>query len=100
MQEQNFMHWSVAHRNEKDASDQSASQSSLNDFLQTWVTCLVASEQGCDVEGQLSDGPKGCIDHSTNSKVTLGSDTADGKTMITLYVVLAENGLFFVTMGV
>lgn len=67
----------LAHRDEEDASQQGASQSRLDDLLQTWLACLVPLQQGSDVEGQLCDGAKSGVDHSTHSKVTLGRDASD-----------------------
>lgn len=66
----------LAHRDEKDASEQCARQCWFNDLLQTWVRCLVASEQGGDVKCQLSDGTKAGVHHCSHSKVTLGWDAA------------------------
>lgn len=88
--EENFEYWTIfhvtcskmwhkcrlAHRDEKDASEQRARQCWFNDLLQTWVRCLVASEQGGDVKRQLCDGAKAGVHHCSHSKVTLGWDTA------------------------
>ena len=69
----------LAHRDEEDASKQRASQRCFNNLLQTRVGCLVTSEQGCDVKGQLCDGAEAGIHHRAHSKVTLGRDTAGAK---------------------
>lgn len=73
----------LAHRDEEDASEQRASQCWFNHLLQTWVGCLVPSEQGGDVKRQLCDGAKAGVHHCTHSKVTLGWDTE--KIRSTLY---------------
>lgn len=67
----------LAHRDEEDASQQCASQSRFDNLLQTRLACLVPLQQGCNVEGQLCDGAKSGIYHSTNGKVTLGRDALD-----------------------
>lgn len=65
----------LAHRDEKDATEQRARQCWFNDLLQTCVRRLVASEQGGDVKRQLCDGAKAGVHHGSHSKVTLGWDT-------------------------
>lgn len=67
----------MAHRDKEDASQQCASQSRLDNLLQTWLACLVPLQQGSYVEGQLGDGAKSGVYHSTDGKVTLRRDALD-----------------------
>lgn len=70
----------LAHRDEEDASEQRASQRRFDNLLQTRVACLVTSEQGRDVKGQLCDGAEAGVHHCAHCKVTLGWDTTSAKT--------------------
>lgn len=83
-----------AHRDEEDASEQSPSQCRLYDLLQTGIGRPVASEQGCDVKGQLRDGAEGGVHHSADSEVTLGGDTAEMEN-VTIRFALIKNLFFF-----
>lgn len=67
----------MAHRDKEDASQQCASQSRLDNLLQTWLACLVPLQQGGYVERQLCDGAKSGVHHGTNGKVTLGRDASN-----------------------
>lgn len=63
---------SRTYRDEEYAPKEGASQCCLDNLLQAGAASLVTPDQGCDVEGHLSDGAECGVHQCTHRKVTLG----------------------------